>query len=378
MAVNSPIWLMSSAFPAQTLPEVVQRAEKVNAQGVEVCVFRHEGTRVDHIATHIDYENFGPEEAQNTIDLFNGAGQKFSIGAYENLIGGDAREANQNHLLNLIRMAALMGGDENDIKVGTFVGYNYELGVQDGGFEKNLEEYARIFGPIIKYAEDLGVTVLYENCPMEGWRPATIPWTLNNLPCTLAARKLMYGLIPSKAHGETYDPSHDVWQNTDPCEVIRNSDMDRIIRVHIKGTRMNRSEGSVVWGGLYPQQAVSSKLAEAAGTPVAAHDWDRHHYEATLPGFGGSDSIDWRAFIEVLLERGFAGPFVIENEAALSKQTGDMGAIMQGFQATILSLSPLLWPLKPGEGYQYDRGDFKPLQDAKKNDIPGITIDKLL
>jgi hypothetical protein len=56
-------------------------------------------------------------------------------------------------------MAYLLGGDENDVKVGTFVGYNHELGNQENGFEKNLEEYQRIFTPIIKYAEDLGVTV---------------------------------------------------------------------------------------------------------------------------------------------------------------------------------------------------------------------------
>ena len=95
-------------------------------------------------------------------------------------------------------MAHLCGGDANDVTVGTFVGYNQELGVQDDGFEKNLDEYARVFGPIIKYAADLGVTVIYENCPMEGWQSATSPTTYNNLPGTLAARKLMYTLIPSR------------------------------------------------------------------------------------------------------------------------------------------------------------------------------------
>ena len=49
--------------------------------------------------------------------------------ASENLIGGDPihRIKNQNHLLQLIRMAYLLGGDENDVKVGTFVGYNHEF-----------------------------------------------------------------------------------------------------------------------------------------------------------------------------------------------------------------------------------------------------------
>ncbi len=207
--------------------------------------------------------------------------------------------------MKLIRIAHLCGGDDNDVKVGTFVGYNHELGVQDGGFEKNLEEYAKVFGPIIKYAADLGVTVIYENCPMEGWCPATVPTTYNNLPGCLAARKLMYALIPSPAHGETYDPSHDVWQNIDPSDVIRASDMNRIHRVHVKGTRNLRSPGRIHWGALYPMQTVKAELAEQAGVPIPAHEWDRHHYEPMLPGFGGNDSMDWRGFLETLMERGF-------------------------------------------------------------------------
>jgi sugar phosphate isomerase/epimerase len=134
---------------------------------------------------------------------------------------------NQNHLLRLVRIAHLLGGDENDVKVGTFVGYNAETGAQDRGFQRNLDEYARVFTPIVKYAEDLGVTLIYENCRMEGWRPATSATTYNNLPATLAARKLMYALILSRAHGETYDPSHDVWQNIDPADVIKASDLSR-------------------------------------------------------------------------------------------------------------------------------------------------------
>jgi sugar phosphate isomerase/epimerase len=288
----------------------------------------------------------------------------FSIGAYENLIGGDegARKANQEHLMHLIRMAHYMGGDENNVKVGTFVGYNHELGVEDGGFRKNLDEYAKVFTPIVKYAEDLGVTIMYENCPMEGWRPASAPTTYNNLPCTLAARKLMYALIDSPAHGETYDPSHDAWQGTDPSAVIRASDMSRIHRVHVKGTRNMDNEVRVNWGGMYPMQEVDPDLAEKAGVPTCAHEWDRHNYAPKLPGFGGTDSIDWTGFVETLNDVEYKGPYVIENEAADSKGTGDIGAIMQGFSAAVMCLAPLVWNIKDGEGFQYDESAAKPLR----------------
>ncbi len=377
--MNNQIWLMTSAFKSLSLDEIISKAKEVGVRGLEICVFPRSGSRSDHTATHLDYDAFGPEQAQLLLDRFNREGLRFSVGSYENLIGGNPEERiiNQNHLLKLIRIAHLCGGDDNDVKVGTFVGYNDELGVQDGGFEKNLYEYQRIFAPIIKYAEDLGVTVIYENCPMEGWRPKTWPFTYNNLPGTLAARKLMYALIPSKAHGETYDPSHDVWQNINPSDVIKNTDMNRLHRVHVKATRKLKNQASIYWGDLYPKQYVHPDLARQAGVPVAEHDWDRYSYEAMLPGFGGSDGTDWRDFLETLMKSGFDKPFVIENEAVNSAHTGNPGAIMQGFKAAVLCLAPIVWPLEEMNGYAYR--DNRPILEVRNTrDIPVVAMKDLL
>jgi sugar phosphate isomerase/epimerase len=371
--MNNPIWIMTSAFDQLSLDEVIDKAGEVGVQGLDLCVFRKDGTRDDFVATHLDYENFTAETAKEIVEKFNQANLKLSLGAFDNLIGGDPvqRRNNQNHLLKLIRIAYLMGGDENDIKVGTFVGYNHELGAMENGFERNLEEYAKVFTPIVKYAESLGVTILYENCPMEGWRKASYTGTYNNLPGVLAARKLMYELVPSDSHGEIYDPSHDVWQHTNPSEVIRLTDMKRLKRIHVKSTRLN---GSVYWGNMYPKQLVNSDLAKKAGVPTTTSDWDRHNYEATLPGFGVGDSMDWRDFINTLKERGFSGPFEIENEAGLSKGTGNMAAIVQGCKATVLNLAPLLWPLTDN-GYAYqEKGKLK---SVDRKNISVRTMDQI-
>ena len=370
---------MSSALDQQKLNEIIEKANEVGAQGVDLCVFRRDGTRQDHVATHLDYEDFTLSDAHTILDKFNAASLKLSIGAYENLIGGDPDEQvkNQNHLLRLIRMAHLMGGDENDVKVGTFVGYNHELGNMDRGFQRNLDRYQEIFAPIIKYAEDLGVTVIYENCPMEGWRSASSStFTFNNLTGVLAARKLMYELIPSKAHGEIYDPSHDVWQQIDPVDVMKETDFSRIHRIHVKATRNLTSRARTLWGSMYPMQFVNPDLAQKADIPTPAHDWDRHHYEAMLPGFGGSDSMDWRAFVDIIKEKGFRGPFELENEALLSKGTGNLGAITQGYRASIMFLMPMLWPLVEN-GYQYDLKDYQPLKKLTSRDIPLVTMNDL-
>src|SRR5690606_34079101 len=122
--MNNPIWIMTSAFDQLSLDEVIDKAGEVGVQGLDLCVFRKDGTRDDFVATHLDYENFTAETAKEIVEKFNQANLKLSLGASDNLIGGDPvqRRNNQNHLLKLIRIAYLMGGDENDIKVGTFVG----------------------------------------------------------------------------------------------------------------------------------------------------------------------------------------------------------------------------------------------------------------
>ena len=374
---HNPIWVMSSAFDQLALPQLIATTLEIGAQGIDLCVFRRDGTRQDHTATHLDYEHFDLDMANRMIDDFNVAGLRLSLGAFENMIGGDPAERikNQNHLLKLIRIAHLLGGDSNDVKVGTFVGYNHEFGVQPDGFQKNLDEYQRVFAPIIRYAEDLGVTILYENCPMEGWRPASYTTTYNNLPGVLAARKLMFELIPSRAHGEIYDPSHDVWQHTDPVDVIAQTDITRVHRIHVKATRNLKTRARIDWGGMYPMQLVDPGLAERAGVAIPANDWDRHHYEAMLPGFGGSDSMDWRAFVDLLNEKGFDGPFEIENEAKNSKDTGNLAATKQGYQAAVHFLAPMLWQLDEIAGYAPRA--VPPLKRPLVHDVEVMTIDRL-
>lgn len=381
---NNPIWLMTSAFPGESFDDVMARAKSVGAQGLELCVFRRDSDRTDHTATHLDYETFDLDAAKKVVAKCNELGLRVSVGAYDNLIGGDPAQQikNQDHILKLIRIAALLGGDENDVVCGTFVGYDHVLGRTDRGFEKNLEKFQKVFTPILHYAKDLGVTVCVENCPMEGWQPATAPDAYNNLPGCLAARKLMYAILDDKASSalqETYDPSHDIWQHIDPSEVIEAMDFKRLRRVHIKGTRnFPNSTDAIHWGRLYPEQVVDAALAKKAGVPIAANEWARMNYEPRLPGFGGSDSCDWTKFLSTLMAKGFKFPFVIENEAVNSSHTGNMGATIQGFRATILNTAPQVWPLGKN-GYAFDEAQMKadPMKMTRTADLPVMTMAKL-
>ena len=379
-ARNNPIWLMTSAFPDDDFDGVVKRALSVGAQGLELCVFARDTNRTDHVATHLDYDNFTPEKAKYVIDTCNRTGLRVSVGAYQNLIGGDPafQEKNQDHILKLIRIAAMLGGDANDVVCGTFVGYDQTLGRTENGFEKNLEKFKKVFTPILKYAKDLGVTVCVENCPMEGWVSVSSPDCYCNLPGCLAARKLMYAILADSSNlQETYDPSHDIWQHIDPSDVIEAMDFKKLRRVHIKGTRNFANDAEAVnWGRLFPMQTVNAELAKKAGVPLPAHEWDRLNYEPRLPGFGGNDSCDWTKFLETLMAKGYANPFVIENEGCNSSHTGNMGATLQGFQATILNTAPVIWPL--GEnGYAFDKNALKPMKIAATGNLPVMTMAKL-
>ena len=370
-ARNNPIWLMTSAFASDPdFESVLARAKNVGAQGLELCVFRRDTDRQDHIATHLDYDNFTPERAKKVVDICNREGIRVSVGAYDNLIGGnpDLQVVNQNHILKLIRIAAMLGGDANDVVCGTFVGYDVGLSNEENGFEKNLLKFKRVFTPILKYAKDLGVTVCVENCPMEGWRPVSSTDCYCNLPGCLAARKLMYAVLDDdSALQETYDPSHDIWQHIDPSDVINAMDFRKLRRVHIKGTRNFPNDAEAIhWGRLFPMQVVNADLAKRAGVPLPAHEWDRLNYEPRLPGFGGSDSCDWTKFLETLMAKGYENPFVIENEGCNSSHTGNMGATLQGFRATILNTAPVVWPL--GEkGYEFDAKALKPMKFTNIN-----------
>ncbi|HLW20361.1 MAG TPA: hypothetical protein VKX33_08560, partial [Cyclobacteriaceae bacterium] len=98
--MNNPIWIMTSAFDQLSLDEVITKAGAIGVQGLDLCVFRKDGTRDDFVATHLDYDNFTPETAKEILEKFNRANLKLSLGAFDNLIGGDPsqRRKNQDHL----------------------------------------------------------------------------------------------------------------------------------------------------------------------------------------------------------------------------------------------------------------------------------------
>src|SRR5690606_12404726 len=110
-AMNNPIWIMTSAFDQLGLDDVITKAGEIGVQGLDLCVFRKDGTRNDFVATHLDYDNFTADTAKEILEKFNQANLKLSLGACDNLIGGDPAQISKNtaHLMKLMRIADMNG-----------------------------------------------------------------------------------------------------------------------------------------------------------------------------------------------------------------------------------------------------------------------------
>jgi len=76
------------------------------------------------------------------------------------------------------------------------------------------------------------------------------------------------------------------------------------------------------------------------------------------------------------MAKGYSKPLVIENEGFNSSHTGNMGATMQGFKATILNTAPVVWPLA-ADGYQFDKSALKPMTLPATGNLPVMTMAKL-
>ena len=92
--------------------------------------------------------------------------------------------------------------------VTTFIGRD-----QNKSVEENLKIVSEVWPPIIKHAEEKGVRIAIENCPMlfseDEWPGG------QNLMTRPDIWKEVFEILESDYLGINYDPSHFVWQMMD-------------------------------------------------------------------------------------------------------------------------------------------------------------------
>jgi sugar phosphate isomerase/epimerase len=228
---------------------------------------------------HIDVTNFTQAQADDVRALCDKHGVPLSaLGYYANALSDDANEAEvaRSHFKKVIAAAPLLGLSH----VNGFIGAN-----RHKPLEENFAAFTQVWPDIIKFAEDRGVKVGIENCPM--LMPYTWPFGVN-LARTPAIWRRMFDAIPSSNFGLNYDPSHLVMQLMDPVAPIHEFGR-RIFHTHAKDMRIDRHQLDDI-GSLEPPMLRST---------------------AKIPGLG---DVPWGQWIGALTDAGYDGPVCVEVE----------------------------------------------------------------
>jgi len=274
---------VSSIMDGWTFEEVIDFAAASGFDCLEAACWPNGGAERRYAGvSHIDIDRVleDGEYRTHVLDYAAGKGVAIcSLAFYPNTMDADLekREANITHLKKVIRASHLLGIG----MVTTFIGRDQHKTV-----EENIELFKQIWPELIRCAEENGVKIAIENCPMlfgeDQW-----PGGQNLMTSPVIWRRL-FELIPSKNFGLNYDPSHFVWQEMDYIRPIYEF-RDRLMQVHFKDVK------------LFPD-----KLREC-GTMAYPLDY----MAPKLPGLG---DIDWSAFVSALTDIGYDACACIEVE----------------------------------------------------------------
>lgn len=232
--------------------------------------------------THIDAERVLEDDAyaKHIQDYSREKHVEISaLAFYPNTMDGDLekRSAAVEHLKNVIRASRKLGIN----MVTSFIGRD-----QTKNVEENLELVKEVWPPIIKVAEENGVKIAIENCPML-FGPDQWPGG-QNLMTSPANWRRVFEILPSPNLGINYDPSHFVWQMIDYIRPIYEF-KDKIFHVHYKDIKLYPDRLNDCGIMAYPLDFMSPKL----------------------PGLG---DIDWGKYVSALTDIDYNGYTCIEVE----------------------------------------------------------------
>jgi sugar phosphate isomerase/epimerase len=285
------IGIMTAAFPELSLEELATWASENGFGMLEIaCWPVGEADRRYAGVTHIDVADFSTLKAEEVVGLMEKHGLEISsLGYYPNPLHPDPdhREQVIDHLKKVIVAAEMLKVPI----VGTFVGRDKNQTV-----EENLDEFGKVWPPIVKFAVDHGVKIAIENCPMiftnDEW-PAG-----NNLAISPWIWRQMWEIIPDQNFGLNLDPSHLVWQFIDYVRVVYEFG-HRIFHVHAKDMRIDREQ-------LYQRGVMS------LGT-----GWQ-------IPRLPGLGEVNWGQFISALYAVGYDYVISIEHEDRAFEKTEEL------------------------------------------------------
>ncbi len=272
---------VSAILEELSLEELVKFAAAEDYDCVELmCWPKGKAERRYAGVTHVDVADFSEDDAKKTNEIMNNAGVSISgLGYYPNPLTPDAAEADTyiQQIKRVIRASGLLGVNQ----MNTFIGRDWTKSVDD-----NWPKFLEVWKPLIAYAEEQGVRIGIENCPMsfskDEWPGG------KNLGTSPAIWRKMYQDIPSDNFGLNYDPSHMIWQHMDYLKPMKEFS-NKLFHVHAKDVRIDRD-----------------KLDDVGIMAMPAQ-----YHTPKLPGMG---DVDWGQFFSVLTDTGYDGPVCVEVE----------------------------------------------------------------
>jgi len=276
------IGLTSAIFPDLSLKRVLEFLGEHNIKYIEpMCWPKGKADRRYAGVSHIPVgPKFGQKEADEVLALCNAQQVGMSgLGYYPNLLSADRKVALRckKHLKDVIRVAALLGVNQ----VNTFTGRDQLKTV-----DENWEMFLRTWRPLVKFAEDHGVRIGIEDCPML-FSESEEPYG-QNLATTPKTWDRMFNDIPSDSFGLCFDPSHLIIQRIDYLRAAEEF-IEKMFHFHAKDLRIDDDD-------LYQ-------------CGVLANPGD-----STIPTIPGNGDVDWRALLAILKRGGFKGSISVEVE----------------------------------------------------------------
>ena len=272
---------VSAILPDLSLEEILRFASETGYACVEVMCWPP-GTAERRYAgvTHIDVQALDAAEIRRIGELQKRYGVTISgLGYYPNPLSADRAEADVaiSHLRKLITASAELGIGV----VNSFVGRDPKLSV-----DENWPRFLEVWGPLVEHAEEHGVRIGIENCPMlftaDEWPGG------KNLATSPAIWRRMFRDIPSTHFGLNLDPSHLIWLQIDHIAPLAEF-KDRLVHVHAKDARIDRA------------------ALDAHGVLSYPKLW----HTPKLPGQG---DVRWGAFLGALADTGYKGAVCVEVE----------------------------------------------------------------
>ena len=275
------IGFVSAILPEFSLEQVLGFAAEAGFSSVEVmCWPPGRAERKYAGVSHLDVTALDAPGLARVRDLLAKTGVALSgLGYYPNPLSADADESSTAvaHLHKVIDASADLGVNV----VNSFIGRDPSKSV-----EANWPRFLEVWRPLIKHAEERGVRVGIENCPMlfsrDEWPGG------KNLATSPAVWRRMFEEIPSLAFGLNFDPSHCIWQQMDYVAPIGEF-RDRLVHIHAKDARIDRA------------------ALDANGVLSYPKLW----HTPKIPGMG---DVRWGAFFAALTDTGYDGHVAIEVE----------------------------------------------------------------